>query len=133
MVINMILINAFQAGWNLLVPGYYTSLTTRNQFSTPSPLKVSWETCHLSLLVTPEPFSTACTIFFQSARRQPGGFQGRMQDVVCQFVGFGLVLRYCHASLLNSPIKQVTCVGGRAELNPRSPSHTTGNRFSLAN
>jgi hypothetical protein len=35
----------FQAGWNLSVPEYYTSSTTRNQFSTSSPLRVSWGNC----------------------------------------------------------------------------------------
>ncbi len=35
----------FQASWNPSVPEYYTSLTTRNQFSTSSPLRVSWGNC----------------------------------------------------------------------------------------
>ena len=32
--------------------------------------------------------------FWRSARRLQGGFRGRMQDVVCRFVGFWLVPRY---------------------------------------
>ncbi len=32
--------------------------------------------------------------FRGSARRPPGGIWGRMQDVVCQLVGIGLVPRY---------------------------------------
>jgi hypothetical protein len=32
--------------------------------------------------------------FSGRARRLPGGFRGRMQDVICQLVGFGLVLLY---------------------------------------
>ena len=32
--------------------------------------------------------------FRGSARRPPGGVRGRMQDVVCQLVGIGLVPRY---------------------------------------
>jgi hypothetical protein len=32
--------------------------------------------------------------FSGRAQRPPGGFQGRLQDVVCQFVGFGLVPQY---------------------------------------
>jgi hypothetical protein len=31
---------------------------------------------------------------FKCARRPPGGFWGRMQDVVCQLVGIGMVPRY---------------------------------------
>ena len=31
---------------------------------------------------------------FPGAPGAPGGVRGRMQDVVCQFVGFGLVPRY---------------------------------------
>jgi hypothetical protein len=34
-----------QAGWNLSVPGSCTSSTTRNLFSTSSPLRVSWGSC----------------------------------------------------------------------------------------
>ncbi len=44
-LIAIILIDPFQAGWNLLVPGSYTSSTTRNQFYTSSPLKVPWANC----------------------------------------------------------------------------------------
>ncbi len=39
-MIRIIRINIFQAGWNLLVPGSYTSSITRNQFSTSSPLVI---------------------------------------------------------------------------------------------
>ena len=52
-IITIILINVLQAGLNLSVPGYYTSSTTRNQFSTSSLLKVSWENCQQFLSVTP--------------------------------------------------------------------------------
>ncbi len=45
LIVAIILIHAFQAGWNLSVPEYYMSLTTRNQFSTSSPLRVSWGNC----------------------------------------------------------------------------------------
>ncbi len=31
---------------------------------------------------------------FRSARRQSAGFRGRMQDVVCQLMGIGMVPRY---------------------------------------
>jgi hypothetical protein len=44
-LIASILIDPFQAGWNLSVPGSYTSSTARNQFYTSSQLKVSWENC----------------------------------------------------------------------------------------
>ena len=44
--------------------------------------------------MTPEPFRTACAIFFREARRLLGGIWGRMQDVFGQFVGDGLVPRY---------------------------------------
>ena len=44
-IMLIIAITTFQDGWNLLVPGSYTSSTTRIQFSTSSPLKVSLENC----------------------------------------------------------------------------------------
>ena len=54
-IMLIIAIKTFQHGWNLLVPGSYTSLTTRIWFSTSSPLKVSFENCRRFLSVTPEP------------------------------------------------------------------------------
>jgi hypothetical protein len=38
--------------------------------------------------------TTPAQSFWRSARRPQGGFRGRMQDVVCKFVGFWLVPRY---------------------------------------
>jgi hypothetical protein len=46
------------------------------------------------LSVTPEHPAQHAQSFSWRARRPPGGFRGRMQDVVCQFVGFVLVPRY---------------------------------------
>ncbi len=91
--IYILLINAFQASRNLSVRGSYTSSTTRHQFSMSFPLKVYQENCRLFLSVTPHSAKPAQS-FSGSARRSPEGFRGRMQDVVCQLVGFGLVLRY---------------------------------------
>ena len=75
-IMLIIAITTFQDGWNLLVPGSYTSSTTRIQFSTSSPLKVSLENCRWFLSVTPEQFSTAYAITFQmrlaTAGRVPG-------------------------------------------------------------
>ena len=64
-IMLIIAIKTFQDDWNLLVPGSYTSSTTRIQFSTSSPLKVSLENCRWFLSVKPEPFRTACAITFQ--------------------------------------------------------------------
>ncbi len=86
--ICVILINAFQAGWNLSVPGSYTSSTTRNQFSM------------LSLGKLPVvPVGNTWTIQHNIRNLFPGALiarrgQGRTQDVVCQLVGFGLVPLY---------------------------------------
>ena len=44
-IMLIIPIKTFQVGWILSVPGSFTSSTTRNQFSTSFPLKVSWENC----------------------------------------------------------------------------------------
>ena len=77
-IMLIIAITTFQDGWNLLVPGSYTSSTTRIQFSTSSPLKVSLENCLWFLSVTQEhwQFSTAYAITFQmrlaTAGRVPG-------------------------------------------------------------
>ena len=74
--IASILIIPFQAGWNLLVPWFFTSLTTRNQFYTSSQLKVSWENCQWFLSVTPEPFRTACAIVLRERQATAGRVPG---------------------------------------------------------
>jgi hypothetical protein len=75
-LIASILIDPFQAGWNLSVPGSYTSSTARNQFYTSSQLKVSWENCQWFLSVTPEPFRTACAIVLRERPATAGRVQG---------------------------------------------------------
>ena len=97
-IMIIIAIKTFQDGWNLLVPGSYTSSTTIIQFSTSSPLKVSLENCRWFLSGTLDSdwnhSAPPAQLLSGSARRPPGGFRGRMQDVVCQLVGIGMVPQY---------------------------------------
>jgi hypothetical protein len=73
--------------------GLNMSLTSGSLFSMPSRYKKLWLNCHLRLGL----FHTTCASSFPALRPQSrvqSNFWRRLQDAVCQLVGFGLVPRY---------------------------------------
>ena len=94
-IMAIILITPLQVAWSRSVHGLCTSSTTRNLFSTSSPSKEFWENFLLCLLVALVYWNhsapPAQRLSGTRARQPQAGCRRRMQDVVCQLVGIGMV------------------------------------------